>query len=123
MAAGYPPVKKTQQDTPSVSHKIRIILSGRKVPALEKVCKDLVNRAKTQDPPIKVKGPMRMPTKTLKIMTMKSPCGEGTITWDRYQMRVHKRVIDLVAPSEMVKKITSINIEAGVDVEVTVQDA
>jgi len=106
-----------------VSHKIRIILSSRKVPALEKVCRDLVNKAKNQDTPVKVKGPIRMPTKTLRIMTMKSPCGEGTITWDRFQMRVHKRVIDLVAPSELVKKITSIQIEAGVDVEVTVQDA
>lgn len=123
MSAGYP-AKKQAAAAPSVAHKIRIILSSRKVPALEKVCKDLVNKAKSQqDTPVKVKGPMRMPTKTLKIMTMKSPCGEGTITWDRYQMRVHKRVIDLVAPSEMVKKITSINIEAGVDVEVTVQDA
>jgi len=121
--SAYPPKKQAAPEADAVSHKIRIILSSRKVVALEKVCKDLVGKAKAQDSPIKIKGPIRMPTKTLRIMTMKSPCGEGTITWDRFQMRVHKRVIDLVAPSELVKKITSINIEPGVDVEVTVQDA
>ena len=31
-------------------------------------------------------------------------------------MRIHKRVIDLHSPSEIVKQITSINIEPGVEV-------
>ena len=33
-------------------------------------------------------------------------------------MRIHKRVIDLLSPQEIVKQITSINIEPGVDVEI-----
>eukprot|EP01059_Diplonema_ambulator_P034552 TRINITY_DN77_c0_g1_i1.p2 TRINITY_DN77_c0_g1~~TRINITY_DN77_c0_g1_i1.p2 ORF type:complete len:120 (+),score=47.25 TRINITY_DN77_c0_g1_i1:56-415(+) len=115
------PVKKPTQEATGTSQKIRITLSSRKVQALEKACKDLVSRAKENK--VKVKGPMRMPTKTLRITTMKSPCGEGTITFDRFEMRVHKRVIDLFAPSELVKKLTAINIEPGVDVELTVADA
>jgi len=59
----------------------------------------------------------------LRHTVRKSPCGEGTNTWDRFEMRIHKRVIDLHSPSEVVKVITSINIEPGVVVEVTVQDA
>ena len=38
-------------------------------------------------------------------------------------MRIHKRVIDLHSPSEVVKQITSIPIESGVEVEVTIADA
>eukprot|EP01062_Namystynia_karyoxenos_P044312 TRINITY_DN32600_c0_g1_i1.p2 TRINITY_DN32600_c0_g1~~TRINITY_DN32600_c0_g1_i1.p2 ORF type:complete len:117 (+),score=48.52 TRINITY_DN32600_c0_g1_i1:47-397(+) len=98
--------------------KIRIILSSRKVKALENTCTQLVSNAQKADAPFK--GPMYMPTRTLRITTMKSPCGEGTTTWDRFEMRVHKRVLDLIAPQEIVKKITSITIEPGVDVEVTV---
>jgi ribosomal protein S10 len=30
-----------------------------------------------------IKGPVRLPTKTLKITTRKTPCGEGTNSWDR----------------------------------------
>ncbi len=35
------------------------------------------------------------------------PCGEGSKTWDRYQMKIHKRHIDLNASSEVVKVIVS----------------
>ena len=69
------------------------------------VCGELIKGAK--DKQIKVKGPMRMPTKVLRITTRKTPCGEGSKTWDRYQMRIHKRVIDLKSSSEIVKKIVS----------------
>ena len=81
----------------------------------------LIKGAKDKD--LKAKGPVRMPTKTLRITTRKTPCGEGSKTWDRFQMRIHKRVIDLHSPSEIVKQITSISIEPGVEVEVTIADA
>ena len=37
-------------------------------------------------------------------------------------MRIHKRVIDVTAPSEVVEQITSIAIEPGLDIEVTIAD-
>ena len=46
---------------------------------------------------VKVAGPIRLPTKYLRITTRKSPCGEGTNTWEHLEMRIHKRVIDLIA--------------------------
>jgi small subunit ribosomal protein S20e len=68
-------------------------------------------------------GPVRLPTKVLRITTRKTPCGEGSKTWDRFQMRVHKRIIDLHSPSELVKQVTSMNLETGVEVEVTIANA
>jgi small subunit ribosomal protein S20e len=85
------------------------------------VCTDLVRGAK--DKRLRVKGPVRMPTKVLKITTRKAPCGEGTNTWDRFELRVHKRVIDLFSSPDVVKQITSITIEPGVEVEVTIADS
>jgi ribosomal protein uS10 len=72
------------------------------------VCADLIRGAK--DKQLKVKGPVRMPTKTLRITTRKTPCGEGSKTWDRFQMRIHKRLIDLHSPSEIVKQIVSFDL-------------
>uniref|UniRef100_H2LL22 Kinesin-like protein n=1 Tax=Oryzias latipes TaxID=8090 RepID=H2LL22_ORYLA len=80
-------------------HRIRITLTSRNVKSLEKVCADLIRGAKEKS--LKVKGPVRMPTKTLRITTRKTPCGEGSKTWDRFQMRIHKRLIDLHSPSEI----------------------
>ncbi|CAI5673778.1 unnamed protein product [Oreochromis niloticus] len=104
---------KAPVDTEVAIHRIRITLTSRNVKSLEKVCADLIRGAKEKN--LKVKGPVRMPTKT--------PCGEGSKTWDRFQMRIHKRLIDLHSPSEIVKQITSISIEPGVEVEVTIADA
>merc|ERR1712178_215795 len=101
-------------------HKIRIYLTSRNVKALEKVCADLIKGAK--DKRLLCKGPVRMPTKILRIMTRKAPNGEGTNTYDRFEMRIHKRVIDLHSPSETVKQITSIDIQPGVVVEVTIDN-
>ncbi|KAJ6009186.1 hypothetical protein N7522_004202 [Penicillium canescens] len=89
-------------------HKIRITLTSRKVASLEKVCQELIDRARSKS--LQVKGP---------ISTRKTPNGEGSKTWDKYEMRIHKRLIDLLAPTETVKQII-INIEAGVEVEVTI---
>ncbi|CAD5210228.1 unnamed protein product [Bursaphelenchus xylophilus] len=102
------------------AHRIRITLTSQNVKALEKVCEQLISRAKNED--LQVKGPVRLPTKVLRITTRKTPCGEGSKTWDRFQMRIHKRLINLLSPSEVLSKITSISIEPGVDVEVTIAD-
>jgi len=82
------------------------------------VCAELKSKAVSKN--LKVSGPVRMPTKILRITTRKTPCGEGTNTWDRFQMRVHKRILDLHSPAEVVRQITNISIEPGVDVEVTI---
>nr|KAF6405617.1 ribosomal protein S20 [Rousettus aegyptiacus] len=115
---------KTPVEPEVAIHRIRITLTSRNVKSLEKgqyMCADLIRGAKDKN--LKVKGPVRMPTKTLRITTRKTPCGEGSKTWDRFQMRIHKRLIDLHSPSEIVKQITSISIEPGVEVEVTIADA
>jgi len=101
-------------------HRIRITLTSRDVKSLEKVAQDLVRGAKEKN--LHVCGPVRLPTKTLRVTTRKAPNGEGTNTWDRFEMRIHKRLVDLHSPSDVVKQITSISIEPGVDVEVTIAD-
>lgn len=47
------------------------------------------------------------------------------IVWWGWCVRrsIHKRLIDLHSPADVVKQITSINIEPGVEVEVTIADA
>ncbi|KAB0375101.1 hypothetical protein FD755_013593 [Muntiacus reevesi] len=120
-AMAFKDTGKTPVEPEVAIHRIRITLTSRNVKSLEKVCADLIRGAKEKN--LKVKGPVRMPTKTLRITTRKIPCGEGSKTWDRFQMRIHKRLIDLHSSSEIVKQITSISIEPGVEVEVTIADA
>eukprot|EP01033_Poteriospumella_lacustris_P009087 gene9087-6533_t len=123
--AAVPPIKKTEEVAEEVAYlDFRITLTSRKVAALEKLCADLKTRAvAVNDPQVKVKGPVRMPTKVLRLMVRKSPCGEGTNTFDRWQMRIHKRIIDVTAPADLMKKLTNITIEPGIDIEVDYKNA
>ncbi|CEP22278.1 unnamed protein product [Cyberlindnera jadinii] len=111
-------IEKKEQQQEVVIHKIKMTLVSTKVKQLEKVCASIVSNASEKK--LVTKGPIRMPTKVLKIATRKTPNGEGSKTWDSYEMRIHKRVIHLQAPAAIVKQITQITIEPGVDVEVTV---
>merc|ERR1712022_69426 len=109
--------KKVDGEATGAESKIRITLTTAKsVANLEKVCSDLIKGAKDKD--LKAQGPVRMPTKVLRLTVRKSPCGEGTNTWDRWEMRIHKRVIDLYCPPDTVKQIPSIAIEPDVDGQV-----
>ena len=123
MLSYVPPGKKEDaitKDSGAQVHRIRITLTSRNVKNLEKVCVDLKKGA--LDKKLNISGPVRMTTTNLKITTRKSPSGEGTNTWDRFEMRIHKRLIDLHAPSDVVKQITSISIEPDVEVDVTIND-
>jgi|EP00979_Chaetoceros_neogracilis_P001317 small subunit ribosomal protein S20e len=121
--SAYAPKKDVpgEEAAAPVVHRVRITLTSLNVKNIEKVCADLKRAAITKK--LKVSGPVRMPTKKLKVTTRKSPCGEGTNTWDCFEMRIHKRLIDLHAPSEVVKQITSIEIEPGVEVDVIIHDS
>merc|ERR1711971_221413 len=98
--------------------RIRITLKGREVKPLEWACNKIIERAKGRS--YETKGPLRIPTKILRVTTRKSPCGEGTNTWDRYEMRIHKRVIDIHCPSSVVKDITTFKIDSSIDVALIV---
>ena len=111
--------KPTEAPHQAVS-RIRITLTSTLVKALEKVCQEFTRAAK--DNKVDVKGPVHLPTKTLRTTTRKTPCGEGSKTWDRYQMRIHKRIIDLNCTQEMIKKITQVGIVPGVDIDFTISN-
>ncbi len=108
---------KIEETTSESLGFIRIILTSRKITSLEKICQNIINSSKHKN--LKVIGPKRIPTKSLVITTRKSPCGEGTNTWDRFEIKIHKRIIDLFSEDNIVNHITTINIEPGVEVEVT----
>lgn len=111
---------KTVDGEEAPVRKIRITVTSRKVDALEKFCSELKSKAVSRS--LKVSGPVRMPTKFLRITTRKTPCGEGTNTYDRFQMRIHKRILDLHCTIDVVTQLTTIPIESGVDVELTIDD-
>jgi len=75
--------------------KARIRLSGTSTSTLDTLCNQVKSIAEKTG--VNISGPIPMPTKKLVVPSLKSPDGEGTATWDHWEMRVHKRLIDLDA--------------------------
>jgi len=67
---------------------------------------------------IVIRGPIPLPTKRLKITTRKSPCGDGKASFDRFEMRIHKRLIDLPADERVLHSIMRLPIPKEVNVEI-----
>ena len=115
-----PTKEKTKGEEEQRKNRIRITLTCQNLKSVEKVCSELITRAKGIAE-VKVTGPVRMPVKNLNIRVRKSPCGEGTNTFDLWEMKIYKRVIDLVCSSSDIKEITNIKIDPGVEVELTIR--
>lgn len=96
--------------------KARIILIGRDVRQIEDVCDQITSV--TEKTGINYAGPVPIPTQKMKITTRKSPDGEGTATWERWEMRIHKRIINLDADERALRKIMRIQVPDGVHIEI-----
>ena len=94
----------------------RIILIGREAPMLEDICGQIVDVA--QKTATKYRGPVPLPTKKMKITTRKGVSGEGTATWERWDMRIHKRIIDIAANERSLRQIMRIQVPDGVHIEI-----
>lgn len=102
----------------------RIKLSGRNPQNLSEICDSIKDIAKNFG--VSFKGPIPLPTKTLKVTTMKTPCGDGTghgnATYERWEMRVHKRVMDVQADDRALRQIMRVNIPSGVHMSIQLKD-
>lgn len=100
--------------------KARIKLSSIDINALNAICdeiKDIASKAG-----VVISGPIPLPTKRLKVTTRKSPCGDGTATFDRFEMRIHKRIIDLPANDRVLHAIMRVSIPRTVSIKIEMID-
>jgi small subunit ribosomal protein S10 len=96
--------------------KARIKLTSTDYVKLESVCRELKTIAERSG--VKVNGPIPLPTKKLRVPVMKSPCGEGTKTWDRWELRIHKRLLDIDAEERVMRRIMRMRVPEEVFISI-----
>jgi len=94
----------------------RIRLTSTDYKKLEEVCEEL--KAIAEKTGVKMMGPKPLPTKKLSVPVLKSPCGEGTPTWDKWEMRIHKRLIDIDAEERVMRRVMRIRVPEEVHVTI-----
>jgi small subunit ribosomal protein S10 len=100
--------------------KVRIKLNSTNIEMLNTICNSIQEIAKKSG--IVISGPIPLPTKKLKLTTRKSPCGDGTATFDRFEMRIHKRLIDLPANEKVLHHIMRMQIPKNVSIKIEMKD-
>ena len=97
--------------------KARIKLAAADISKINEVC-DYI-KSISEKTGVEMRGPIPLPTKKMKITTRRSPSGEGKASWERYEMRIHKRLIDIISPTQKtIDSLTNLNLPAGVDIEI-----
>jgi small subunit ribosomal protein S10 len=98
--------------------KARIKLKSTDIASLEKVCADIKQIAERTG--VNMSGPIPLPTQRLRVVTRKSPDGGGTATFERWEMRIHKRIIDFAVDERAMRHIMRINVPEGVNIEIEI---
>ena len=65
-----------------------------------------------------MKGPVPLPTRKIVVPVRKTPCGDGTSTWDKWELRVHKRLIDMEADERAMRQIMRVQVPEEVTIEI-----
>jgi small subunit ribosomal protein S10 len=91
-------------------------LSGTDPKKLDQVCGQIIEIAERTG--VKVAGPIPLPTRRIVVPTRKSPDGEGTATWDKWELRVHKRLIDMEADERAMRQIMRVQVPEDVTIEI-----
>ena len=96
--------------------KARIKLASIDISKINEVCNyisDISNKTG-----VSMRGPIPLPTKKLKVQARRSPSGDGKATWERYEMRIHKRMIDLAMDERALRLIMRVPIPEGLNIEI-----
>lgn len=99
---------------------VRIKLNSTDIEMINAICESIKDIAKKAG--ITISGPVPLPTKRLKITTRKSPCGNGTATFDNFEMRIHRRLIDLPANEKVLHHIMRMQIPKNVNIKIEMKD-
>ena len=100
--------------------KVRIKLTSIDINSLNSVIaliKDITSKSG-----VMLRGPIPLPTRHLKVTTRKSPCGNGTATFDNFEMRVHRRILDIPAEDRVLHPIMKLQIPRSVQIKIEMKE-
>ncbi len=99
-----------------IKQRIRIRIRAYDNKIIDSSARQIVETAQRQG--AEVVGPIPLPTEIRKY-TVNSSTFVHKNSRDQYEMRVHKRLIDIISPtSKTIDALMNLNLPAGVDIEI-----
>jgi len=107
--------KKEKKESPG-AQKLRIRIRAHEHKILDTSVRQVVDTARRYG--AEIAGPIPLPTSITKYTVNRSTFIDKN-SREQFEMRVHKRLIDILNPSsKIIEALTNLNLPAGVDVEV-----
>ncbi|MEW6407406.1 MAG: 30S ribosomal protein S10 [Patescibacteria group bacterium] len=104
---------KTERE---VIPKIRIKIKSFDHKIIDQSTMQIVETAKRTG--AKISGPVPLPTEIHRETVISSPFVHKN-SREQYEMRIHKRLVDIIAPTpKTIESLTNLSLPAGVDVEI-----
>ena len=108
--------KKTAGKKVKSINKLRIKVSAYEHKILDTSVKQIMDTAFKFD--AEVRGPVPLPT-SIKKYTVNRSTFIFKDAREQFEMRVHKRLIDIISPSQkVIEALTNLNLPSGVDIDV-----
>ena len=108
--------KKAKVEAPEEQQKLRIRVRAHDHKILDSSVRQIVDTALRYG--AEVVGPVPLPTEIRKYTVNRSSFVHKNAR-EQFEMRVHKRLIDIVNPTpKIIDSLTNLNLPAGVDIEV-----
>jgi small subunit ribosomal protein S10 len=95
----------------------RVIITGTDYKKLTNFCNEVIDIAKKSG--AKHSGIIPLKTKKLVVPVRKGASGGGTETYEKYQLRMHKRIIDINADDKILRRI--MRIDAPTDIQISIE--
>ncbi len=108
--------KKTKKADAADTGKLRIRVSAYENKVLDASVKQIIDTAIRYDAVIH--GPIPLPTEIKKYTVNRSSFIDKN-SREQFEMRVHKRLIDILSPSpKIIESLTNLNLPSGVNIDV-----
>ena len=102
-----------------MTQSARIKHTSKSLSKIVNVCNEIMNIGDKTG--VRMKGPVPLPVKRLNMVTRKSPCGSGTETYEKWEMRMHRRLIDLNADDKAIRQLMRLKIPDDVYIELSLK--
>ncbi|MDE1846343.1 MAG: 30S ribosomal protein S10 [Candidatus Micrarchaeota archaeon] len=95
----------------------RIKIISRSAKDVGTIARMIIEIAKSAG--VKNKGPIPMPTRRLKIATRKTPAADGSHTFDHWEMRIHKWMVEIDGSEQALRQVMRIPVPDSVQIEMS----
>ncbi|MDD4050035.1 MAG: 30S ribosomal protein S10 [Candidatus ainarchaeum sp.] len=98
----------------------RIVLTSTDYEKLTDFCNNLIDVAKRAG--VKHSGIIPLKTKKLVVPTRRGVSGGGTETYQKFQLRIHKRIIDVKADDKILRKVIRVEVPSDIQMGIELKE-